>query len=314
MSHLTELLVTYGVAAVFVSVLIDEGGAPLPSFPVLLLAGAAVSSNKLSLAAILLAAIGASVIADTAWFYAGRLYGRRVLSILCRISLSPDSCVRQVETTFNRVGPLSLLFVRFIPGLTNITIAMAGITRVSWLVFSTLNLIGATVCAAGLIFIGMIFHRAIDDIIATLSALGEIGGLIVLAAIIFYLTIKFWERAAFTRQLKMDRVSVEELVALMQKVPPPVILDVRTPEARAREGMIPGSLSAHPTDMDTSLSSLNKESEIVIYCACPNEASAAVAATHLKRAGFRKIRPLRGGVDAWLKAGHELATIAHLDR
>jgi rhodanese-related sulfurtransferase len=95
----------------------------------------------------------------------------------------------------------------------------------------------------------------------------------------------------------------------MAAAPPPIILDVRSPEARMREGIIPGSLSAHPSDMHPSLSALDKETEIVIYCACPNEASAAVAATHLKRAGFRKIRPLRGGVDAWLGAGHQLAAI-----
>jgi membrane protein DedA with SNARE-associated domain/rhodanese-related sulfurtransferase len=309
MSHLTDLLVTYGVFVVFVSVLLDEGGTPIPSLPVLLLAGAAVSSHRLSLSAVLTSAVGASIVADTAWFYAGRHYGRRVLSLLCRISLAPDSCVRQVETTFNKVGPLSLLFIRFIPGLTNITIAMAGITRVRWAAFSALNLTGATFYASLVVFVGVIFHHAIDDVVSTLNALGEIGGLIALVAIAAYLAVKAWERAAFARQLKMDRISVEELAALMLADPVPVILDVRTPEARARDGVIPGALSAHPSDMHPSLSGLNKESEIVIYCACPNEASAAVAASHLKKAGFRKIRPLRGGIDAWLKAGHQLAGI-----
>jgi rhodanese-related sulfurtransferase len=179
--------------------------------------------------------------------------------------------------------------------------------------FPVLLLAGAAVsssasfCAAVLVLMGIVFHHAIDDVIATLNALGEIGGLIVFGAVAVYLAVKAWERVAFARQLQMDRISVEELVSLMHTDPPPVILDVRSPEARAREGVIPGSLSAHPSDMHPSLSGLNKESEIVIYCACPNEASAAVAATHLKRAGFRKIRPLRGGIDAWLKAGYQLA-------
>jgi membrane protein DedA with SNARE-associated domain/rhodanese-related sulfurtransferase len=309
MGHLTDLLVTYGVFAVFVSVLLDEGGTPIPSLPMLLLAGAAVSSHKLSLYPVLASAISASIVADTAWFYAGRHYGRRVLSLLCRISLSPDSCVRQVETTFNKVGPLSLLFIRFIPGLTNITIAMAGITRVRWVAFLVLNLVGAAFFATLVVFLGIVFHRAIDDVVATLNALGEIGGLIAVGAIAAYFAVKAWERAAFARQLKMDRISVEELAALMQADPVPVILDVRTPEARARDGIIPGALSAHPSDMHSSLSALNKESEIVIYCACPNDASAAVAASHLKKAGFRKIRPLRGGIDAWLKAGHQLVAV-----
>jgi membrane protein DedA with SNARE-associated domain/rhodanese-related sulfurtransferase len=306
MSHITDLLVAYGVLAVFASVLLDEGGTPLPSFPVLLLAGAAVSAHRLSLGAVLASGISAAVIADTVWFQVSRLYGRRVLSLLCRISLSPDSCVRQMETTYNRVGPWSLLFVRFIPGLTNITIAMAGITRLRWTTFTALNMLGAAVSTGILVVCGMVFHSAIDDIVATLNALGRIGGLLVILAIAIYLAVKFWERAAFARQLRMDRISVDDLVTLMQGAPSPVILDVRSPATRARDGIIPGSLSAHPTDMSPMLLELSRDSEIVIYCACPNEASAALAAIHLRKAGFRRIRPLRGGVDAWLGAGQQL--------
>ena len=308
MDNLTHLLVAYGVAAVFVAVLLDEGGTPVPALPVLLLAGAAISAHKLSPVPVFASGIGAAVIADTAWFQASKHYGRRVLSLLCRLSLSPDSCVRQVETTYNRVGPWSLLFVRFVPGLTNITIAMAGITRLRWTTFTLLNALGAAAYVALLVIAGMLFHNAIDDVVSTLDALGKIGALLVVLAILLYLAIKVWDRITFTRRLQMDRVSVEELVALMSSTVPPVILDVRSPQARARDGIIPGALSAHPTDMHPSLADLNKDNEIVIYCACPNEASAAVAANHLRKAGFRKIRPLRGGVDAWIGAGHQLST------
>ena len=310
MNQITELLVTYGVAAVFLSVLLDEGGAPLPSFPILLLAGAAVSGNKLALLPVLASGIGAAILADTVWFQAGRLFGRHVLSLLCRISLSPDSCVRQVESTYNKVGPSSLLFVRFIPGLANITIAMAGITQLRWAVFTLLNSFGAAVYVIALVVCGMVFHNAIDAVVSTLNALGEVGAALVVTAISAYLAVKYWERAMFARQLKMDRISVSELVALMHDSQPPVILDVRSAEARARDGIIPGALSAHPNDMNPDLSGLNKDSEIIIYCACPNEASAAIAATHLRKAGFRKIRPLRGGIDAWLQAGYQLASLS----
>jgi rhodanese-related sulfurtransferase len=184
---------------------------------------------------------------------------------------------------------------------------MAGITRLRWTAFTILNFLGATVFTVAVVVSGMIFHNAIDDVVATLNALGEIGALLVVLVIVLYVAVKAWERAAFTRQLQMDRISVDELAALMDGGNPPIILDVRSPEARARDGVIPGSLSAHPTDMNPSLNDLNKDSEVVLYCACPNEASAAIAAIHLKRAGFRRIRPLRGGVDAWLRAGHRLA-------
>ena len=74
-----------------------------------------------------------------------------------------------------------------------------------------------------------------------------------------------------------------------------VIFDVRPSEARLRDGIIPGALAAHPDDIDAILASYPPDIEIVIYCACPNEASAATAARHLKRVGFKKIQPLLGG-------------------
>jgi rhodanese-related sulfurtransferase len=80
--------------------------------------------------------------------------------------------------------------------------------------------------------------------------------------------------------------------------------DVRPRDVRAQDGIIPGAVSAHPKDIDPVIKSYSLDTEIIIYCACPNEASAATAAKHLKRAGFKKIRPLLGGIEAWVQAGH----------
>ena len=115
---------------------------------------------------------------------------------------------------------------------------------------------------------------------------------------------KWWRRRLFIRQLRMDRITVAELRKLIDDGQEIVILDVRSKEIRAQEGTIPGAVSAHPTDIDPALKSYPREMEIVVYCACPNEESAATAAKHLRRAGFKKIRPLLGGIDAWVQAGH----------
>ncbi|MDE2181394.1 MAG: hypothetical protein KGJ78_00070 [Alphaproteobacteria bacterium] len=101
----------------------------------------------------------------------------------------------------------------------------------------------------------------------------------------------------------MDRISVDELVSMIDGGATPVTLDVRSGEARLRDGIIPGVIGAHPEDLEGVLALLAHGAEVVVYCACPNEASAATAARHLRRAGFRKIRPLLGGIDAWTKAG-----------
>jgi rhodanese-related sulfurtransferase len=92
-----------------------------------------------------------------------------------------------------------------------------------------------------------------------------------------------------------------------------MILDVRPKEVRKLDGVIPGAVAAHPADSDPVLDDYSRDLEIVIYCDCPNEASAAIAAKHLKRAGFKKIRPLRGGFDAWLEAGHPLQRVVEIE-
>jgi rhodanese-related sulfurtransferase len=140
----------------------------------------------------------------------------------------------------------------------------------------------------------------------TLTDLGKIGGLIVLAAIGLYLLTKWWRRRLFIRQLRMDRITVAELRKLIDDGQEIVILDVRPKEIRAQEGTIPGAVSAHPADIDPALKTYPRDMEIVVYCACPNEESAATAAKHLRQAGFKKIRPLLGGIDAWVRAGHTI--------
>jgi rhodanese-related sulfurtransferase len=143
---------------------------------------------------------------------------------------------------------------------------------------------------------------------ATLIQLGKYGVLVIAAALAAWLLIRWIERQAFIRRLRMDRISVDELVEMIDGGKHPVIFDVRSPEARAQDGMIPGAIAAHPSAIEDVLKIYPRNVEIIIYCACPNEATAAIAANHLKRAGYKKIRPLLGGIDAWASAGRPLAT------
>jgi membrane protein DedA with SNARE-associated domain/rhodanese-related sulfurtransferase len=306
MHELTRLMAQYGLLVVFAGVLLDEGGLPIPCFPILVVAGAATVTGRYSLPLVVAIAVIASVLADLFWFWAGKRYGRRILSLLCRISLSPDSCVRQTESLFSRAGPWSLLFVRYVPGLTNITVAMAAITPIRLPRFVALNTVGAALYFGLPALLGALFYRAIDDVLHTMVALGTVGIIAVLAALVLYILLRWWQRQAFIRQLRMDRISVDELISMIDGGNTPVLLDVRSAATRARDGIIPGALPAHPQDIHPTLLAFDRDAEIVVYCACPNEATAATAAQHLRKAGFRKIRPLLGGVDAWVAAGRSL--------
>ena len=268
--------------------------------------------GELNLAWLITAAVAGSFLADNSWYWLGRTQGRRVLGLLCKLSLSPDTCVRQTETMFVRVGPSALLFAKFIPALGNVTIALAGITRLPFLIFLPLEVLGATIYLSAPILLGRIFHNAVSQLLDTLERLGVIGIGILAVALVVYLFIRWWQRMLFIRQLRMDRITVEELVTLLDNENKPLVLDVRSRAARA-EGIIPGAIPAHPTEMHPTLEHHDRDAEIVVYCACPNEATAAVAAKHLKAAGFKKIRPLLGGVEAWAMAGHKLVIVEDPD-
>jgi membrane protein DedA with SNARE-associated domain/rhodanese-related sulfurtransferase len=296
----------HGLLIVFLNALLSQGGLPLPLVPTLMTVAALARQSPYQITQIILAGVSGALIAEVALYWCGLHYGQRFLGLLCRLSFSPDFCVRRTEQVFARVGSWSLLLAKFIPGLSLITVAMAGVAKMPVLAFLLLDGIGSLLFISAVVALGLLFQDAITSMLSTLTDLGKIGGLIVLAAIGLYLLTKWWRRRLFIRQLRMDRITVAELRKLIDDGQEIVILDVRPKEIRAQEGTIPGAVSAHPADIDPAVKAYPREMEIVVYCACPNEESAATAAKHLKQAGFKKIRPLLGGINAWVQAGHPI--------
>lgn len=304
MQDLVSLIEQHGLLVIFLNVLLCESGLPVPAYPTLMTAAALVSESRYQIPAIILAGVAGSFIPDLALYWSGARHGRRILGLLCKVSLSPDVCVRQTETAFAKLGPWSLLFAKFVPGLSSLSVAMAGVTKLPLPAFLLLNGIGALLFVSVPVALGRIFQEEITGLLAKLAQVGVWGVVILLAALGGYLLARWWRRHAFIRRLRMARITVDELRRLIDEGPRPLILDVRSKVARAQDGIIPGALSAHPTDIDPAVVAYTHDREIVVYCACPNEASAATAAMHLKRAGFKQIRPLLGGINAWMEAGY----------
>ena len=305
MEQLIVLLQHYGLGLVFVNVLALQAGAPVPAYPTLIAAGAYLTGGH-GLAALVATGAFAALIADTGWYLAGRRYGTRVLKTLCRVSLEPDSCVRQTENIFSRFGAPSMMFAKFVPGFATVSTAMAGAARLPYWKFLFFDLIGATLWVGVGVGIGYVFRDAIGDAIETLQSLGKWGLILLASALALYVLVKWWQRRLFIRQLRMDRVTVRELKDMMAKDRVRVILDVRSPMMQKASGRIPG---ARPIDMEKlveSVAGVPTDGEIVVYCACPNEVSAVKVAEQLKRAGFKRVRPLHGGIDAWIEEGHDV--------
>jgi membrane protein DedA with SNARE-associated domain/rhodanese-related sulfurtransferase len=277
-------------------------------------AGALAAQNLDQIIQIIIVSVVGSLLADLGLYWFGFRYGQRFVLLLCKMSFSPDFCVRQTETVFTKLGPWSLVFAKFLPGLSLISVAMAGITKMSSIAFFLLNGLGRLLFICAFVALGVIFEDAIASALTTLTELGALGILMIVAGLGLYLLLKWWRRRLFIRQLRMDRITVSELRQLIDDGQELVILDVRPQHVRVQDGIIPGAISAHPADIDPIIKSYSRDTEIIVYCACPNEESAATAAKHLKQAGFKKIRPLLGGIEAWVQAGHPVERIELMNK
>jgi membrane protein DedA with SNARE-associated domain/rhodanese-related sulfurtransferase len=298
--------------AVFLNVMLNQGGLPMPAVPTIVTAAALNARQPNQLATVLLAGLVGALIGDLVQYWCGRRFGRRILALVCKISFSPDFCVSQTETLLAKVGPLSLLFSKFLPGVSLLSVAMAGITRMPVPLFLLLDGIGALLFLGIAMTFGWMFQDEITRALSRLVAYGLWGLVAALAVLALYLAAKWLQRQLFMRSLRMNRITVDELRRLMDEGTEILILDVRPPDVRATAGIIPGAVAAHPAEIHAVKDIYSRERETIVYCACPNEASAATAAKHLRRAGFTRIRPLLDGIDAWIEAGHPLERRDHV--
>ena len=305
MDAITPLAAHYGVGLVFLNVLLDQLGVPVPALPTLIVAGALVADGRLSGFGVLGVTVVASALADTVWYLAGRRYGNQVMRTLCRISLSPDSCVRQTEVRFERWGASLLIFAKFVPLVAMVAPPLAGAMRVGWPTFLLFSSLAALLWGTAGIGAGLLFHTQIDYILAGMEDLGRWSLILIGLILAAYVLVKDFQRRRFFRMLRMARITVGELEALIQAGAQPTIIDVRSPGTRARDGRrIPGALLLDMAELDKASAELPTDRDIVVYCTCPNEASAAQAARLLMKQGFSRVRPLYGGLHAWIAAGY----------
>jgi len=304
MNYLIMMIQQYGVGFVFLNVLALQAGLPVPAYPALLVAGAYAAMGGRPLWQLVAVGIAAALVADTGWYLAGRKFGIRVLRILCRLSLSPDSCVRQTESIFERFGPTSMLFAKFVPGFASVATALAGAMHLRYVVFVFFDAIGAGLWVGVGVGLGYVFRDAINDVMSTLSSLGQYGLMLIIAGFVAWIAVKWWRRHMFIKQLRMDRVSVDELRTLIDEDKVTAIVDVRSPLMQAATGRIPGARTIDMQKIAESFEGVPADGEVIVYCACPNEATAVKVAQTLRKVGFKRIRPLHGGIDAWIEAGN----------
>jgi membrane protein DedA with SNARE-associated domain/rhodanese-related sulfurtransferase len=315
MSHdLTALISHYGLAIVFVNVLVEQIGFPIPAIPTLVVAGALGAAGQLSLPLVFVVALLACLIADGTWYVIGRVYGNGVMKTLCRISLTPDSCVSETQARFERWGVNALMVAKFVPGLSLIAPPLAGATRIGVPSFLLFNGIGAMLWVAAGIGGGALFGKQVEYVLAKIQDYGTIAAVVIGALLAAYIAYKWWERHRFYAALRMARVSVDDLYRMIDGGEQPVVVDVRSHIARSIQPQrIPGALLVPLDAVEGHVKDLPRDRDIILYCSCPNESSAANAAKLLMNHGFTRVRPLHGGLDAWIEAGYAVDVLVDLE-
>jgi len=266
MSATLQFVLRHGSTLVFLMVLVEQAGLPIPAVPILLAAGALAGSGRLSLSLTVLLAVAAALIADSAWYQLGRHRGSAVLALLCRISLEPDSCVRRTEKAFARNGARYLLVAKFIPGLGTAASTMAGMLRMRRLRFLALAGTGGLLWAATFTGIGFLFSAQLDRVVAYGQRLGSSLALLV-GGLAAYVIFKYYERRKFIRKLRIARITPEELKQKLEGGEDVVVIDLRSSFEFANDNsMLPGAIHLDPEEIGNGLKEVPHAGQVVLYC------------------------------------------------
>ncbi len=306
----THILLTYGYLLLFGWVLVEQFGIPLPATPVLLAAGALSADGLFSVSLALVCAVAATLTADSTWFLVGRRYGHHVLRILCKLSLEPTTCVRKTQDSFGRRRGLSLMIAKFIPGLATLAPPVAGENGMSYGAFLLFDGIGATLWVGALLAAGRFFGDLLKQDTRVLDWAGRFSGALLVAAILAFFAARVVRRRMVLKELAAARLEPEELKRQLDAGEAVFIVDLRHPlELLPDPFTLPGALHFSPESLASRNGEIPRDRDIVLFCTCPSEATAAKTAMNLHKLGIDRVRPLRGGYDEWKRLGFPLDAV-----
>ncbi len=306
-----HILLTYGYLLLFAWVLIEQLGLPLPATPALLAAGALSARGQLRITGAFAAALLAVLVADTAWFSFGRRFGRHVLNLLCKLSLEPTTCVRRTQESFARRRGALLLVAKFIPGLATLTAPVAAQNGMGFGTFLALDGVGGALWCSTFLAGGGIFADALDRDPRAFAWMERFSGALLVALVAAILVGRVLRRRAILRKLDAARVEPHELKRQLDAGESVYIVDLRHPLELVPEPFtLPGALHFAPDTLARRHHEIPRDRDVVLYCTCPSEATAAKTAMRLHKLGVERVRPLRGGYDEWKRLGFPLEDVA----
>jgi len=315
MSTVLLLFVRHAYAVMFGWVLFEQAGFPVPSVPLMLAAGTMSAAHKVHLAVLLPLVLLACILSDSAWYWLGKRYGTRVLNVLCKFSLEASTCLHRTQGSIARRGAFTLLFAKFVPGLSTMAPPIAGQAGVPYSEFFIYDMLGSLFWAASWLFAGRFFGDVARKSSAFFATLVHFAGALVLLMIVGVLAYRYIQRRRFLRELRGLRLEPAQLLAMIDDARRegrqlPFIIDLRHPlDVLTDPLVLPGALRMGPDELKQRREMIPHDRDVVLYCTCPSEETSAKVALELRRMGVRRVRPLRGGLQGWKDAGYPLETV-----
>ena len=304
--------VQHAYLILFIWVLIEQLGIPVPSVPMLLTAGTLSATHRITLGMALIAVLGSCLLSDSMWYFLGRRHGGKVLRLLCRFSFEASTCVAKTEGYFTRRGPITLLFAKFVPGLSTVAAPIAGQTGMSYQRFLLYDLGGSAFWALSFLLTGRFFGDVAQRSHAFFSMLSHFAVVVFVLMVVglfAYRLIKQRRFLAGVRSLRLEPAQLMDLydAARDSGCPQPFVIDLRHPlDYLPDPRVLPGALRILPSDVAAQAASIPRDRDVVLYCTCPSEETSGKLALQLHKLGITRVRPLRGGFDGWKDAGYPL--------
>jgi len=304
--------VHYAYPILFLWVLLEQLGVPIPSVPVLLTAGTLTATHKLSGPATLLSVLAACILADTTWFLLGRRYGGAIIKLLCRFSFEASTCVAKTEGYFHKRGATTLLFSKFIPGLSTVAPPIAGETGMPYARFLLYDLAGSAIWALAYLLAGFFFGDIAKRSQKFFGVLGHFAVAIFVVMVLGLMLQKVWKQRKFLAGVRAQRLEPSELLAMIEMAEnqgniPPYIVDLRHPlDYLPDPRVLPGAVRVSPSELTAHKDAIPRDRDVILYCTCPSEETSGKVALQLHKLGISRVRPLRGGFEGWRDAGYPL--------
>jgi membrane protein DedA with SNARE-associated domain len=264
----TQLLLQHGYLFVFLYVFAVGIGLPIPADPLLLIMGALVGDHHYNLFEAFFAAVIPAILADYIWYEVGRLKGSSVLRLICRVAIEPDTCVRTAETNFTKRGVSTLYIAKFVPGLSLISMPMAGVIGMSRRRFLVADTIGCSLWVGSYMLVGVLFHRYVESLIVQIGLFGKRAGMVVVAFLLIYIGYKYVQRWRILRELRFNRITPDEVRLLLDTSKEALtIVDLRHPSEVDRDSFkIPGAVVLRPEELRAKAREIPADQEIILYC------------------------------------------------